>query len=234
MSDVTITAKDGGTFSAYLSQPASGKGAGVLVAQEIFGVNQVMRDICDDFARAGYFALCPDLFWRQQPGIQITDQTDAEWQRAFQLYKGFDEVKGVEDLIQGLAYLRKVPGCSGRVGTVGYCLGGKLAYLMATRSDADCNVGYYGVGIEGALNEAAAITKPLLLHIAEKDQFCPPDAQAKIKQTLSKLPSVAIYAYPGCDHAFARIGGAHYDLEAATLANGRTEIIFKSHLARQP
>src|SRR5713226_5468052 len=107
--------------------------------------------------------------------------------RAFQLYQGFDEAKGVADLKATLAHLRALPACSGRVGTVGYCLGGKLAYLMATRSDADCNVGYYGVGIEAALAEAGQITKPLLLHIAEKDQFCPPDAQAKIKATLSKL-----------------------------------------------
>ena len=232
MSDVTIAAKDRGNFAGYLARPASGTGAGVLVIQEIFGVNQVMREICDDWARAGYFALCPDLFWRQQPGIQLTDQTDAEWQRAFQLYKGFDEAKGVEDLIQSLQHLRKVPGCNGRVGSVGYCLGGKLAYLMATRSDADCNVGYYGVTIEIALSEAKNISKPLMLHIAEKDQFCPPENQAKIKQGLSLSRLTTIHSYPGVDHAFARIGGAHYDGDAANLANGRTEAFFKSYLQR--
>jgi carboxymethylenebutenolidase len=230
VSEVTITAKDGGSFSGYLARPASGKGAGILVIQEIFGVNQVMRDICDDLARTGYFALCPDLFWRQQPGIQLTDQTDADWQRAFQLYKGFDEAKGVDDLVQALAHLRQVPGCTGKVGSIGYCLGGKLAYLMATRSDADCNVGYYGVTIEIALSEAARIKKPLILHIAEKDQFCPPEGQAKIKNALAANQQVTIHSYPGCDHAFARIGGAHYDPDAATLANGRTEAFFKTNL----
>jgi carboxymethylenebutenolidase len=230
VSDVSIAAKDRGTFGGYLARPSAGKGSGILVIQEIFGVNQVMRDICDDWARAGYFALCPDLFWRQQPGIQLTDQTDAEWQKAFQLYKGFDEAKGVEDLIQSLAYFRKLAGVSGRIGTVGYCLGGKLAFLMATRSDADCNVGFYGVGIEAALGEASRITKPLLLHVAEKDQFCPPEAQAKIKQGLMLSKATKIHSYPGCDHAFARVGGAHYDPDAANLANGRTEAFFKSYL----
>ncbi|MBI1775627.1 MAG: dienelactone hydrolase family protein [Proteobacteria bacterium] len=230
MSDVTIAAKDGGQFTAYLARPSAAKGPGVLVLQEIFGVNPVMRDICEDLASVGYFALCPDLFWRQEPGVQITDKTDAEWQKAFQLYKGFNEAKGVEDLVASLGYLRKVQGCSGRVGTIGFCLGGKLAYLMATRSDADCNVGYYGVGIEAALEEASAIAKPLLLHIAEKDQFCPPDAQAKIKARLSKAPTAVIHSYPGVDHAFARVEGAHYDAAAADLANNRTEIFLKTNL----
>src|SRR5258708_18021763 len=236
MADVTIRAADGGSFSAYLATPHSasaggtGRGSGVVLIQEIFGVNKVMRNLADGFARQGYVVLCPDLFWRQQPGIQITDQTDAEWQRAFQLYKGFDEVKGVEDLIQGLAYLRKVPGCSGRVGPVGYCLGGKLAYLMATRSDADCNVGYYGVGIEKALDEASKITRPLMLHIAEKDEFCPPEAQAQIKAVLGKNPKVTIHSYPGVVHAFARSGGEHYDKAAAETANKRTAAFFKQHL----
>jgi carboxymethylenebutenolidase len=230
VSEVTIAAKDGGSFSGYLAEPQSGKGAGILVIQEIFGVNLVMREICDDLARTGYFALCPDLFWRQQPGIQLTDQTDADWQRAFQMYKGFDEAKGVDDLVQALAHLRKVNGVSGKVGTIGYCLGGKLAYLMATRSDADCNIGYYGVTIEIALSEASRIKKPLMLHIAEKDQFCPPEGQAKIKNALAGNRLVTIHSYPDCDHAFARIGGAHYDPDAATLANGRSEAFFKTNL----
>ena len=141
MTDIKIAARDSGSFAAYVATPAAGTGGpGILVIQEIFGVNQVMRDLCDGFARQGYIAMCPDLFWRQEPGIQITDKTEAEWAKAFSLYKGFDEAKGVADLVASLEALRKYPGCSGRVGSVGFCLGGKLAYLMATRSDADCNV----------------------------------------------------------------------------------------------
>lgn len=230
MSQVTITAADGGTFSAYLATPPRGTGPGILVAQEIFGVNKVMRDICDGFAAQGYLALCPDLFWRQEAGVDITDRTEAEWAKAFQLYQGFNETKGVNDLIAALAFLRGYPGCSGRVGCVGYCLGGKLAYLMATRSDADCCISYYGVGIEKALDEASAITRPLLMHIAEEDQFMPPEAREEIKITMSRRPSVVIYTYPKVDHAFARIGGEHYNEEAAALANSRTAVFFKTHL----
>jgi carboxymethylenebutenolidase len=229
MPDITITGKDG-KFSGYLAKPKSGKGPGILLIQEIFGVNKVMRDLADGFAGQGYIVLCPDLFWRQEPGIQITDKTDAEWQRAFGLFKGFDQAKGVEDLKTTLAALRKTDGCTGKVGSVGYCLGGKLAYSMATHSDADANVGYYGVGIEGALGEAKNIKKPLMLHIAEKDQFCPPEAQKAIKDGLKGNSHVTIHTYAGMDHAFARVGGAHYDKEAADTANKRTAEFFKKSL----
>src|SRR5207237_4381638 len=139
--------------------------------------------------------LCPDLFWRQQPGVQLTDRTDADWQRAFQLYKGFDEAEGVNDLILALIHLRNVPGCTGKVGTIGYCLGGKLAYLMAARSDADCNVGYYGVGIQDMLEEVPGIKKPLLLHVAENDKFVPVAAQKNILKTLNKHKNAEVHVY---------------------------------------
>jgi carboxymethylenebutenolidase len=230
MTEVTISAADGGSFSGYLATPNSGKGPGILVIQEIFGVNKVMRDLAHGFAAQGYVALCPDLFWRQAPGIQLTDRTEDEWKRAFELYQGFDEGKGVTDLQVTLAYLRQHEACSGKIGSVGYCLGGKLAFLMATRSEADCNVGYYGVGIDKALDEATRITRPLLLHIAEKDEFCPPQAQQAIVSVLGKNPKVTIHTYPGADHAFARIGGQHYDKAAAESANRRTAEFFKQHL----
>ncbi|MGH6931295.1 MAG: dienelactone hydrolase family protein [Dongiaceae bacterium] len=234
MADTSIAVRDG-KFSAYLASPknlsAGQKAPGILVIQEIFGVNKVMRDICDNLAAQGYVALCPDLFWRQEPGIQITDQSEAEWQRAFQLFQGFDIDKGVEDLVASLAHLRKLPNCAGKAGTVGFCLGGKLAYLMATRSTADCNISFYGVGIEGALNEAGKISKPLLMHIAAEDKFVPKEAQAQIKETLSRNGAVAIHVYAGCDHAFARVGGAHWNADAARHANERTAAFFKKHLA---
>jgi carboxymethylenebutenolidase len=231
MPDVKIAARDGGSFTGYLAKPASGRGPGVLVIQEIFGVNAVMREIADAMAKQGYVALCPDLFWRQEPGIQITDKTDAEWKRAFALFNGFDLDKGIDDLKASLDALRKTSGCTGKAGTMGFCLGGKLAYLMATRSSADCNVAYYGVGIEDMLGEAAKIAKPLLMHIAEKDQFVPPEAQKKIKEGLKANRHVAIHSYPGVDHAFARIGGQHWNAQAAALANQRTAEFLKKNLA---
>jgi len=234
MAETSIKTPDG-AFMAYVAAPKTmppgGKAPGILVIQEIFGVNKVMRDLCDGFAAQGYVALCPDLFWRQEPGIQITDKTEAEWKRAFELYQGFNEAKGVQDLIASLDHLRKLPNCSGKAGSVGYCLGGKLAYLMATRSNADASVGYYGVGIENALNEASAITKPLLLHIAAEDQFVPKEAQEKIQAALSRNSAVSLHVYAGCDHAFARVGGAHWNAAAAKQANDRTAAFFSKHLS---
>lgn len=228
--EIAITTAKGESFMGYLAKPASGTGAGVLLLQEIFGVNRVMRDLADGFAVDGYLALVPDLFWRQEPGIQLTDKSEAGWQRAFALYQGFDERAGIKDAKAALAHLRKVPGSTGKVGCVGYCLGGKLAYLMATRSDADCSVGYYGVGIESALDEAGNIKRPLLLHIAEKDRFVPPEAQTKVRTALGPNLLVTIHDYEGVDHAFARVGGENYDEGAATLANRRTREFFKIHL----
>ena len=229
MPDITVNGRDG-DFSAYLSAPAGGSGPGLLVIQEIFGVNQSMRQMCDAFAAQGFVALCPDIFWRQEPGIRITDKSDEEWQKAFQLFQGFDVDKGVEDLKDSLVALRELDACSGKAGTVGYCLGGKLAFLMATRSDADCNIGYYGVGLDELLGEIGAISAPLMLHVAEQDEYCPPETQEKLRDSLGSHPHTVLHFYAGMPHAFARAGGIHYDAEAATLANGRTYDFLKQHL----
>lgn len=234
MAYITIKGDDG-EFAAYLASPkpkaGDGQAPGMVVIQEIFGVNAYMRSVCDRLAERGYLALCSDLFWRQERGVDITDKTEAEWQKAFELYKGFNEAKGALDLVATLAHLRGLPSCSGKAGSVGFCLGGKLAYLMATRSNADCNISYYGVGIENALNEAAAITKPLLMHIAEEDKFVPKEAQAAIRKSLGTNCAVTIHSYPGVDHAFARPGGENWNAAAAELANERTDAFLRRHLA---
>ncbi|MDT7603840.1 MAG: carboxymethylenebutenolidase [Acidobacteriota bacterium] len=227
---VTIKSSDGGEFGGYLAQPASGRGAGLVLLQEIFGVNQVMRATADWYAARGFVVVCPDLFWRQQPGIELTDKTEAEWQRAFALYNGLDEAKAVEDAAATLKFLRGHTACDGRVGAVGYCLGGKLAYLLAARFRPDCAVGYYGVRIDAALDEATNIRSPLMLHVAGRDKFCPAEAQAKIHAALDSHPFVTLHDYPEQDHAFARTGGEHFDARAAELANLRTVEFFARHL----
>ena len=229
MSETTVSPADG-SFKAYVARPESGTAAAVLVIQEIFGVNHVMRDICDGLAAEGFLAMCPDLFWRIEPGIELSDQSDKDLARAIELFGAFNEAKGVGDLIASLDHLRALEGCSGKVASLGYCLGGKLAYLMATRSDADCSVGYYGVGIESALAEATAITKPLMLHIAEHDTFVSKEAQRQISEALSRNFLVSIHSYTGMDHAFARIGGANCDKAAADRANARTLDFFHTYL----
>jgi carboxymethylenebutenolidase len=229
-SDVTITTPDG-AMGGYLASPGSGRGPGLVVIQEIFGVNKVMRDLADGFAARGYFALVPDLFWRVQPGVQLTDQSKAEWDQAFALMNKFDPDSGVKDIQTTINHLRKHTGSTGKVGDVGYCLGGLLAYLVAARTDTDASVGYYGVNIQKFLGESKNIRKPLMLHIAGKDSFTPPGAQKEIVDGLKGNSHVTIHTYPQMDHAFARVGGEHYDHASAELANGRTATFFRQHLS---
>jgi len=226
---MTITTPDG-AFSAYVAKPATTPSAAIVVIQEIFGVNKVMRDITDAYAAAGYLAVCPDLFWRIEPGIDITDQSEAEWKKAFELYNAFDVDLGVRDIRATIEAVRKDPACNGKVGAVGFCLGGLLAFLTATRTDADASVSYYGVGIEARTGEAEKLARPLLMHIAEEDQFVPKEAQALIHKALGAHPQIAIHTYPGRDHAFAREGGEHYHAADAKTANDRTLSFFKDKL----
>ncbi len=226
---MTITTPDG-AFSAYVARPAAAKAPAIVVLQEIFGVNAVMRGVCDALAAQGYLAVCPDLFWRIEPGIDITDQSEAEWKRAFELFNAFDVEKGVADIAATIDAARARPDVNGKVGAVGYCLGGLLAYLTATRTDSDASVSYYGVGIEKYTAEAAKLARPLLLHVAEEDQFSPKPVQELILGALKNHPQIEIYTYPGRDHAFARPGGEHFHAGDAAAANARTEVFFKSHL----
>jgi len=232
MGQMTAVSFPGGDFSAYVARPTAKTAPALVVIQEIFGVNQVMRDLCDDYACAGYLAICPDLFWRIEPGINITDKSEAEWARALELFNAFDVDLGVKDLGVAIDHIRADAGCSGAVGAVGFCLGGLLAFLTATRTDVDAAVGYYGVGIERYLREADALVTPVLLHIAEADQFVPKEAQAQIIAALKNRSEAEIFAYPGRDHAFARAGGEHFNPADAALANERTLRFFAGRLQR--
>jgi carboxymethylenebutenolidase len=227
MASITIQAGDGsGSFAAYLVEPkakpapAQPRGAIVLI-QEIFGVNQAMRDIAAWVADIGFIAVCPDLFWRIQHGIDITDKTDAEWKQAFELFQKFDQAKGIEDLKATVAAARALPGANGRVGTMGYCLGGRLAFMMAEQSDADINVSYYGVGLDGLLGDLGKVTKPLVVHIADRDEYFPAEGRARVIEATKGHALIACYNYDA-DHAFARVGGIHWDGRCATIANGRS------------
>ena len=224
---VTLSTSDG-EFSAYLAHPASEPAAAIVVIQEIFGVNAFVREVCDRLAAQGYLAIAPDLFWRIEPGIDLTDHTDEHWKRAFELYNAFDVDAGVRDIAATIDWVRAKS--SGKVGAIGFCLGGLLAYLTATRTDADAVVGYYGVGIDKFTAEADKLANPLLLHIAEEDQFVPKAAQAQILTALKNHAHVEIHTYPGRDHAFSRTGGDHYHAEDAAKAAERTFAFFKTAL----
>src|ERR1700693_1059801 len=163
---ISIDTRDG-AFSAYVARPDAAEPPAIVVIQEIFGVNAVMRDICDAVARAGYLAVCPDLFWRIEPGVNITDKAEAEWKRAFDLFGTFDKHTGIEDMKATLAAAQTLPGCNGKAGTIGCCLGGMLAFMMAEQSDSDVNISYYGVGLDGLLQELHKVSRPLIVHIAD-------------------------------------------------------------------
>lgn len=233
MPDIQIQATDNsGQFSAYIAKPATTPAPAIILIQEIFGVNQEMRNKCDELAAQGYIAISPDLFWRLEPGIQLTDKTEAEWAKAFDCFQKFDVDKGIEDLTATLSCARALPECTGKVGTVGYCLGGKLAYLMAARTDVDAAVGYYGVQINELLDEAVNIKKPLLLHIAEQDEYVPAEAQNQIKTGLTGNPHVTIYSY-NAQHAFARGQGIHYDETCAHFANQHTAEFLNTNIRQK-
>jgi carboxymethylenebutenolidase len=223
MTTIRITAGDGaGSFDATLLEPQRKPAGVVVLIQEIFGVNQAMREAAAGIADWGFLVLVPDLFWRQQPNVELTDKTQQEWQRAFALMQGFDQDKGIEDLKATVAAARTLAGGNGRVGSIGYCLGGRLAFLMATRADTDVNVSYYGVGLDGLLGELGRVRKPLLLHIAGQDEFFPADGRAKLVQAVQGNRHVSSYVYPHANHAFARVGGVHWDGRSAAIANGRS------------
>jgi carboxymethylenebutenolidase len=222
MASITIKASDGaGSFSAYVAEPSDKPAGAVVLIQEIFGVNQAMRDTAAWVADLGFIAVCPDLFWRIEPGIDITDKTEAEWKRAFELFQAFDQAKGIEDLKATVAAARSMTGSNGKVGTMGYCLGGRLAFMMAEQSDADVNISYYGVGLDGLLGGLSRVTKPLIVHIADKDEFFPAEGRQKTVEACRGHTQVRTFNYPA-DHAFARVKGTHWHGLSAAIANGRS------------
>jgi len=215
-----------GDFSGYLALPEWGSGPGLVLAQEIFGVNHVMKAIADEFAGKGYVVLVPDLFWRFEPGITL-GYSEADWAKAAQYYQAFDVDKGVADMQAAITALRGQAACTGKVGVIGFCLGGLVAYLTACRTDCDAAACYYGVGIEEKLDEAKNLTCPTVLHFAEKDQFVPREAFHKISEKLKAFDNIQVFDYPGVDHAFARVGEEPYHKASAELAEQRTLELLK-------
>jgi carboxymethylenebutenolidase len=218
------------SFLAYCAQPAGTPRAAIVVIQEIFGVNPGIRRKCDALAAEGYLALAPDLFWRIERGIELDPDVPEQFQRALELYGQFDQDQGVADIEATIRHARHALGVP-KVGVVGYCLGGRLAFMVATRTDADASVGYYAVGVDGLLREKHAIAHPLLLHIAGNDGFVPPPVQQAMHDGLDDHPKVTLFDYPGEDHGFATETGKRRSEAAAELADGRTAAFFAEHLA---
>ncbi|PZO51626.1 MAG: carboxymethylenebutenolidase [Alphaproteobacteria bacterium] len=225
---VEIAGPDG-AFKAYVARPSGTPKGAIVVVQEIFGINAVMRGKADWLAREGFLAVAPDLFWRIKPGIDLTDQSEAEWQEAFGYMNALDKNASVTDVQATLAWAR---GQSvSKAGVMGYCMGGYIAFLAAARTDSDATVAYHGGGIHTALAEAGGIKKPLMLHNPMKDSFIPVEALNTIRETLSSNPLVTVHEYAEQDHAFTREGGKHYDADATKIADARTVAFFGQHLA---
>src|SRR4051812_13549985 len=222
---IDINTTRDGKFRGYLAVPASGAGPGIVLCQEIFGINAYIREVADYYAEEGYVVLAPDLFWRLDKEVDL-GYTEAEWKKAFDFLQRFDLDKGMDDITAAVRTLRTRPEVAGKVGALGFCLGGRLAYLAAARSGVDCAVGYYGVTIEKFLAEASRIKVPMVLHFASEDKYAPPEAVEKIRNTFSGRNDIEIYSYPGVDHAFARTGGMHYDRPAAMMAHSRSIALF--------
>ncbi|OYY79603.1 MAG: carboxymethylenebutenolidase [Sphingomonas sp. 28-62-20] len=223
---ITIdTLGDDRQFAAYCAAPEGAPRAAIIVIQEIFGVNAGIRRKCDRLAAQGYLAIAPDLFWRLEPGITLDPDVPAEFQRALGLMGDFDQDLGVRDIEATIRAARTQIG-GGKVGLVGYCLGGRLAFMAATRTDTDASVGYYGVGIDGLLGEKHAIAHPVLLHIPQDDHFVDAAAQQRMHDGLDEHPKVTLFDYPGEDHGFATEMGARRSEAAATLADQRTADFF--------
>ncbi|MBN2973722.1 dienelactone hydrolase family protein [Roseomonas aeriglobus] len=230
MTDTTIpTLDDDGQFAAYVARPAGTPRAAIVVIQEIFGVNPGIRRKCDRLAEDGYLAVAPDLFWRIEPAIQLDPDVPEQMQRALGLMGKFSQDAGIRDIEATIRWARlEVEG--GKVGCVGYCLGGRLAYMTAARTDVDASVGYYAVGIPDLLREAHAIANPLLLHIAGDDGFVDKETQAKMHEGLDDHPKVTLLDYPGEDHGFATEMGDRRSPEAADRADAATAAFFADHL----
>ena len=219
-----------GEMNAYLAVPDRTPAGAVIAIMEIWGVNDTMRCHAQEFAEAGFICLVPDLFWRQEPGVELYDRNPQDVRKAFDLYYDFDYDLGVRDMEDTMAYLKGLPECNGKVGAVGYCLGGKLCYLMCCRTDIDCAVAYYGTYIEHRISEAKNLHRPFMLHMAMKDRWVQAEVNELLERRLSPNPLVTIEKYPEADHAFARHGGKPYRKAEADRALGLSVDFFRKHL----
>jgi carboxymethylenebutenolidase len=230
MKDQIVIESPNGTFRAYISRPTKLPAPAVVVLHEVFGVNADIRATCDELAAQGFIAVAPDLYWRQEPGVDLSVTSEADWRHGLRLNQAYDRDAGAKDVKNTADVVAKLPECAGKVAVLGYCIGGLMTFLTAARYGADAAVAYHGGDTEKYLGEVGGLHAPLLMHLGEEDEFISKPAQAEIKRALVGKPNATVYSYPGQRHAFARHNGAHYNAEAAALANGRTNEFLRQQL----
>ncbi len=229
MTMVSIPSRDGKSFDAYIAAGPDASAPGLVLIQEIFGINPSLREAADQWAALGFTVVVPDLFWRQEPGVVLDPTIEAEFKRGYAMMQAMKPEETMADLESTRQWLAQRLG-SDRVAALGYCLGGKLAVEVAAHSPLKASVSYYGVGLEGLVPDVPASAAPLLLHIAAEDRFSNPENRAVVVKAAEGKPNVTAYVYEGCDHAFARPGGEHFDAAAAELAQTRSLDFLRSHL----
>ena len=226
---ISISGHDG-AFGAYIARPEVLPAPAVVVLQELFGVNADIREKCDELAEQGFIAVAPDLFWRQEPGVDLSVRSEPDWQHGLRLYQAYDRAAGVRDIKDTADTVANMPECTGKIAVLGYCLGALMTFLTAVRYRVDAAVAYHGGDTEKYLGEVDGLHAPLLMHLAEEDEFISKPAQAEIKAALARKPDATVYSYPGQCHAFSRHNGVHYNAKAAALANGRTSEFLQRQL----
>lgn len=206
-------------FEGYLALPPTGRGPGLVLWQEIFGVNAHIRAVARQYALDGFVVLAPDIFWRQAPRVDL-GYDGADRERAFSLMQGYASEQARSDIGAAVQALRQRPEVSGGVGSIGYCMGGRLAYLSAATAGVDAAVAYYGGGIHAQLDLAAGIGCPVQFHYAERDDHIPLDAVERVRQAMQGKQA-EVHVYPGAQHGFNCWARASYDAASAALAHGR-------------
>ena len=224
--EIRLTASDGGTFAAYLALPARLPAPALVVLPEIFNSNPHIRSVADGYAADGFIALAPDVFWRQEAGCYLP-YTDVGRTKARALQAQLDTDSFARDLGDIVAALRARPDCTGKVGVMGFCLGGRFAWLASTRLPVEAAVSYYGVSIDRHLDEAGRRRCPLLMHFASDDPHVPEATVAAIRARQEGEAGVDIHVYPGTEHGFNRKGYPMFNEGAARLARERTAALLK-------
>jgi carboxymethylenebutenolidase len=229
-STVIIPTHDGGQMPAFIARPASGRGPGIVQLQEIFGVTDYMKNRARDLAALGYIVVVPQLYWRLGNDIQTPENTPEGLQQAFGYMQRLDQGQAVDDAAAALEYLRSLPETGGRAGTVGFCLGGRLAYELAAAADPDVVVAYYGSGIGNELDAAERISAPIIFHFGDSDQFLPLDEANRVRERFGKRPDTEIHMHAGAGHAFDNPSPMFHHAGAAQEAWPQTADFLKRHL----